>query len=111
PLPRRRRPLLRHLLVIEWLPVFVAEAPCKIVCDGLNFCHKNKGLRVNAFVIMPRHLGGIGFSMKGPAPSAGVTSFGFFLAFRCPFSNSVPLRNLDCSLAGNMRIAFCRGSD
>lgn len=41
--------------VIEWLPVFIAEAPCLIVTDSLNYCHQYKSLRVNAFVIMPTH--------------------------------------------------------
>lgn len=41
--------------VVEWLPVFVAEEPCRIVTDSLNFCHKHKHLRVNAYVIMPTH--------------------------------------------------------
>jgi REP element-mobilizing transposase RayT len=41
--------------VIEWLPVFVAEEPCKILTDSLNYCHHHKSLRINAFVIMPTH--------------------------------------------------------
>src|SRR5205085_1976570 len=42
--------------VVDWLPVFVSEAACKIVTESLNFCHRQKGLRVNAYVIMPTHL-------------------------------------------------------
>jgi putative transposase len=42
--------------VIDWLPVFVCEEPCLIVTDSLNFSHREKCLRVNAFVIMPTHL-------------------------------------------------------
>jgi REP element-mobilizing transposase RayT len=42
--------------VIEWLPVFVSEEPCLIITESLNFCHREKGLRINAFVIMPTHL-------------------------------------------------------
>jgi REP element-mobilizing transposase RayT len=41
--------------VVEWLPVFVSEAACKIVTNSLNFCHHKKGLRTNAYVIMPSH--------------------------------------------------------
>jgi REP element-mobilizing transposase RayT len=44
------------MTVVDWLPVFVAEEPCRIVTDSLNFCHDQKGLRINAFVIMPTHL-------------------------------------------------------
>jgi putative transposase len=42
--------------VVEWLPIFVGEDPCRIFTDSLNFCHDQKGLRVNAFVIMPTHV-------------------------------------------------------
>ncbi|HLW68888.1 MAG TPA: hypothetical protein VKS79_26490 [Gemmataceae bacterium] len=42
--------------VVAWLPVFVAEDTCKIVCDSLCFCHQQKNLRINAFVIMPTHM-------------------------------------------------------
>ena len=42
--------------IIEWLPVFIAEEPCLIVTDSLNYCHQHKSLRINAFVIMPTHL-------------------------------------------------------
>jgi hypothetical protein len=47
--------------VVEWLPVFISEAACKIIADSLNFCHHNKGLRTNAYVIMPTHFHGICF--------------------------------------------------
>jgi putative transposase len=42
--------------VVEWLPVFIREATCKIVTESLTFCHHQKQLRINAFVIMPTHL-------------------------------------------------------
>ena len=42
--------------VVDWLPVFVSEAACRIVTDSLNFCFQQKGLCTNAFVIMPTHL-------------------------------------------------------
>jgi putative transposase len=42
--------------VVEWLPVFIREATCKIITDSLTFCHRQKHLRINAFVIMPTHL-------------------------------------------------------
>ncbi len=41
--------------VIEWLPIFIAEEPCKILTDSLNYCHHHKSLRINTFVIMPTH--------------------------------------------------------
>jgi len=42
--------------ITDWLPVFVAEEPCLIVTESLNFCHREKHLRINAFVIMPTHV-------------------------------------------------------
>jgi len=42
--------------VIQWLPVFVAEEPCKIFTDSLNYCHHHKSLCINAFAIMPTHI-------------------------------------------------------
>ena len=42
--------------IVEWLPVFVSDAACRIVTDSLNFCHHQKALRTSAYVIMPTHL-------------------------------------------------------
>ncbi len=47
--------------VVEWLPVFIDEQTCGIVADSLSFCHRQKNLRVNAFVIMPTHMHMIAF--------------------------------------------------
>jgi REP element-mobilizing transposase RayT len=47
--------------VVDWLPVFVSEHACRIVADSLNFCHRTKGLRINAYVIMPTHFHAILF--------------------------------------------------
>src|SRR5689334_17705143 len=50
--------------VVDWLPVFIREEPCKIVTDSLNFCIENKSLRLNAYVIMPTHLHLIAFDAE-----------------------------------------------
>ena len=42
--------------VVDWLPVFISERPCQIILDSLRFCHEQKQLGVDAFVIMPTHL-------------------------------------------------------
>lgn len=42
--------------VVEWLPVFVSEISCKVISQSLTFCHHQKKLRINAFVVMPTHL-------------------------------------------------------
>lgn len=47
--------------MVDWLPIFISEAACKIVTESLNFCHRQQGLRINAHVIMPTHLHAILF--------------------------------------------------
>jgi hypothetical protein len=53
--------------VAEWLPVFVSEPACRIVSmrrgreTRAERCHRGKGLRTNAYVIMPAHFHGIFF--------------------------------------------------
>ncbi len=56
-MPRQGEPLyFVTYSVVEWLPVFIREATCKIVTDSLTFCHRQRRLCINAFVIMPTHL-------------------------------------------------------
>jgi REP element-mobilizing transposase RayT len=50
--------------IVDWLPIFVDEEPCKVVTDSLNYCRKQKHLRTNAFVIMPTHLHAIVFDSE-----------------------------------------------
>jgi len=47
--------------IVEWLPVFIEETTCKIITDSLNFCIRNKALRVNAYVLMPNHFHAVVF--------------------------------------------------
>jgi REP element-mobilizing transposase RayT len=47
--------------IVEWLPVFISEAACKLITDSLNYCHRSKGLHTNAYVIMPTHVHGVFF--------------------------------------------------
>src|SRR5438876_12146868 len=55
--------------VVDWLPIFVSEAACNIVTESLNFCHRQKGLRINAYVIMPTHWHAILFHADSAAGS------------------------------------------
>lgn len=66
--------------VVEWLPVFVSEAPCKIVTDSLAFRHAHKGLRINAYVIMPTHLHAVVFH-EGHEPEALAAALDGFRKF------------------------------
>jgi putative transposase len=47
--------------VVHWLPLFISAESCLIVTESLNYCHEQKGLRTNAFVIMPTHMHLVGF--------------------------------------------------
>ena len=38
------------------------KSGCRIVTDSLNFCHATKGLRANAYVVMPTHMHAIVFA-------------------------------------------------
>ena len=42
--------------LVQWLPLFVREEPCKIITDSLGHCIRNNRLLVGAYVIMPTHL-------------------------------------------------------
>ncbi len=50
--------------IIDWLPVFINPEPIQIIVNSLRFCIKEKGLRINAYVIMPNHLHVILFDAK-----------------------------------------------
>jgi putative transposase len=49
--------------IVDWLPVFIDQSTCRIITDSLTFCHRQKSLRINAFVIMPTHLHLIAFDV------------------------------------------------
>ena len=42
--------------VVGWIDVFTRKAYKDIIVESLNFCSKNKGLSVHAYVIMSNHL-------------------------------------------------------
>ena len=43
----------------EWLPLFLSDSYCSIITGSLDYCRREKGLLVHAYVIMPTHLHGI----------------------------------------------------
>jgi REP element-mobilizing transposase RayT len=47
--------------VVEWLPTFIDASACEIITDSLTYCHRHKGLRINAYVVMPTHMHLIAF--------------------------------------------------
>ena len=42
--------------IVEWLPVFTSTAPCDIIVRSLEYCRRNKGLKIYAWVILDNHL-------------------------------------------------------
>jgi putative transposase len=47
--------------VVGWIDIFTRESYRKIVLDSLEYCQKNKGLHLNAYVIMTNHIHLIGW--------------------------------------------------
>jgi len=63
--------------VLDWLPIFINEGSCKIITESLNFCHREKDLRINAYVIMPTHLHLIVFDSEFKPDRLSQTVAGF----------------------------------
>jgi len=42
--------------VVEWIDVFTKENYRKIIVENLEYCIKNKGLEIYAWVIMSNHI-------------------------------------------------------
>ena len=64
PYPQRPRyvvhdPRLAHFVTaaaVEWLPVFSTAACCDLLVESLEFCRREKGLKLYAWVILDTHL-------------------------------------------------------
>jgi putative transposase len=63
--------------VVKWLPVFVSEGACRILAESFGFCHERKGLRVNAYVVMPTHLHAIVFLQQFDPEALNATLIDF----------------------------------
>ena len=42
--------------VVDWIDVFTRDLYRNILLDSLNYCRKNQGLQIHAWVLMPNHL-------------------------------------------------------
>ncbi len=63
-----RHPNDRHFLtftVVEWLDVFTRLAHRKVLVDSMNYCVKNKGLVINAWVVMSNHMHLVAYAEEG----------------------------------------------
>jgi len=50
--------------VKDWLPIFINPEASQIIIDSLQYSINTRGLRINAYVIMPNHLHMIVFDKK-----------------------------------------------
>ncbi len=44
------------ITIIEWIDIFTKPEYFKIIIESLNYCQKNKGLKIFEYVIMPNHI-------------------------------------------------------
>jgi REP element-mobilizing transposase RayT len=44
------------MTVVDWIDLFTRDTNRKIIIDSLDYCRKNKGLNIWAYVIMTNHL-------------------------------------------------------
>ena len=42
--------------IVEWIPALIGEDACTMLAAALDYCRKNKGLRLYAYVIMDNHV-------------------------------------------------------
>jgi putative transposase len=47
--------------VVDWLPVFVSTPAFEVIANSLSFSHERKGLRINAYLVMPTHMHAVVF--------------------------------------------------
>ncbi len=50
------RPTFITLTIIDWLDLLTRKRNCKAIDESLNYCIKEKGLIVHAYVYMSRHI-------------------------------------------------------
>ena len=63
--------------VVGWIDIFTRENYCRTILDSLEFCRKNKGLKIYAYVIMPSHIHAI---MQAPSLSDVIRDFKAYTA-------------------------------
>jgi len=66
--------------VVQWVDVFTRPVFAEIMIDSLNYCIKEKGLLVYAWILKPNHLHAIVASNDGTELSATIRDFKKFSA-------------------------------
>lgn len=61
-------PYFCTLTVLDWIPVFIEENHIIPLIKNLQFCRKQRGLRLYAYVVMPDHLHLIAGAEEGLHP-------------------------------------------
>ena len=58
-------PTFITITVVDWVDIFVRPVYCNILDESLNYCIKEKGLSVHAYVYMTSHIHLIGTAFEG----------------------------------------------
>jgi putative transposase len=87
--------------IIDWLPVFNNPESTQILLDSMNFCIKEKGFQINAYVIMPNHMHIIVFDKNFDNQRLQHTLFDFR-----KFTGRKLAENIDHSLSGSIALAI-----
>ncbi|HEV7404910.1 MAG TPA: transposase [Chthoniobacteraceae bacterium] len=61
--------------IVDWLPVFQTSACCDILAQSLDYCRREKGLRLYAWVIMPNHFHAVVHADQLPRVMADLKKF------------------------------------
>jgi len=75
---RVREPQRAHFVtstIVDWLPVLQTEACCDILAGSLDFCRREKGLRLYAWVILENHFHAVVHTENLPRVMADLKKF------------------------------------
>ena len=61
--------------IVDWLPVLQTEACCDILAGSLDFCRREKGLRLYAWVILENHFHAVVHTENLPRVMADLKKF------------------------------------
>jgi hypothetical protein len=65
--------------IVQWTDLFTRQVYRDIIIESLNYCQKNKGLEVYAYVIMSGHPKKMGHNAMMTEPAKAAVSLGSWL--------------------------------
>jgi putative transposase len=68
------------MTVVDWIDVFARQCYRDLLIESFKYCQKEKGLVVNAYVIMTNHIHLIGYTRPGYSISNTIRDFKKFTA-------------------------------